>query len=645
MNTTAVLSDHPGHSAATAPHADRRPEHQMRPVAVAGMPGFFPENTPLRLICRRRGWDAGLLSGMDLGEGSPLDDLDAAVALLHRHITGGRTITVLTDFDMDGVTSGLLTYGGLAELGADVELVVPDYRGPREITAADVDRAIALHPDTSLIITCDVGIASNAGIDRAHARGIEVLVTDHHLENREDPCRAEVSLNPNKVASTYRDREICGAQVAAKLLAAYAAVHRRDKIDAIAMLDVFAGMGALADVMPLRGQTRALVRKALALLKLACPTFPTNYWGSWDKAKAHTAMPETSVLMTIVGNRGHDWRYQRLFFGLGILLRNMAAAGKLRSLDDIDAGFIGFSLAPAFNATRRVEADMADSFNIFAPQIVDYACPENGNTPDASARQLLANNELRKKMLAEAMDVIDQTEQPLAPYIYFSDAPAGILGLIASRMAEAHGGPAMVVSRDHAAGSGRAPDWLPLADLVNEIDGATAAGHQHACGVRFGSEVVMVEVVEHIETYIAAMPAAEAKAPDLALHDIPDIAGMDRALVSAILRDTDYAMPGAGEMLDLIRQLDVLEPFGHGFEYPDIRITLRPDQCAISHLSGGKHLKLITPSGLELLWWNQGGMIETLKTAAVVTARVRLSTNDFGGRTRPQAIIDDLAID
>ena len=150
----------------------------------------FSSRRPFDIIRERKGWHTHVIEQLEVSTDEPLPDLDRSVELIHREISQGRTITVLTDYDMDGVAAGILTYAGLAELGAHVELVIPHYEGPREITAPKVDQALAQYPTTSLLITCDVGINSNEGIDRAHDRGVAVIVTDHHIQTV-DVCRAE----------------------------------------------------------------------------------------------------------------------------------------------------------------------------------------------------------------------------------------------------------------------------------------------------------------------------------------------------------------------------------------------------------------------------------------------------------------------
>ena len=122
---------------ATAARSARDIEKML--VAVLGASA---QHTAFELITQRRGWTMATLDELSRSTDEPLPDLDAGVELLHRAILADDEITVVTDYDMDGVAAGLLTYAGLAELGARSNLVVPHYTGLRDVTAAKVDQVM-----------------------------------------------------------------------------------------------------------------------------------------------------------------------------------------------------------------------------------------------------------------------------------------------------------------------------------------------------------------------------------------------------------------------------------------------------------------------------------------------------------------------
>lgn len=651
----------------------------------------FSTRRPFDIIRERRGWNTTTIDHLEASTDDALPDLGRAVELIHAAITDGRTITVLTDYDMDGVAAGILTYAGLAELGAIVELVVPHYHGPRDVTSDKIDQALTQYPTTSLIITCDVGINSNDGIDRAHQLGVEVIVADHHIQDV-DVCRADAVVNPNRTGSTYPEPDICGSQVALHILSAYAQVHCPTKSGAIAMLSLFGGLGGLADVMPLRGQTRTLVRRAIGLLVLALPEVPVytkddtlrdenpikRYQiGQWNIEDPNLIDPDTSTLMRIVNGQSHDRRYREALRGFSILLSRLVAAGKVRSVDDLDVSFLGFTLTPMFNATRRVEADMADSFMVFIPVAVHASRPDympHVFTTDqhielarlAAADTLVLNNENRKELTKEAMESIQAAEQPYAPYLWFSESKPGVLGLLASNLLSETGVPTMVVNPHTLSGSARAPEWFDVLGFVAGMNDPRlrAAGHHQACGVGATDLQAVAHLVSAIDEHVRLLPEpdpADLRA-DLHMMDIESLSELDVTAADALLRlQPDIPLPLAPELVDLAQSLSEVGPFGQGFPAPDIRVTFQPSHATVKlmsrkedagELESGespdpsdyKHLKITTGHGLDLLWWNKADQHQALSGASLATATIDLSTNQFMGYVRPQAIVSSLVI-
>ncbi|OUS97384.1 DHH family phosphoesterase [Rhodococcus sp. NCIMB 12038] len=646
---------------------------------------------PFDIIRERRGWDTTTIDQLEASTDEALPDLTCAVELLHTAISGGRTITVLTDYDMDGVAAGILTYAGLAEMGANVELVVPHYVGPRDVTADKIDQALTQYPTTSLIITCDVGINSNDGIDRAHQLGMQVIVADHHIQDVE-VCRADAVVNPNRTGSTYPEPDICGSQVALHVLSAYARTNCPDKSGAIAMLSVFGGIGGLADVMPLRGQTRTLVRRAIGLLVLALPEVPLytkqdtlreedpikRYQiGQWNVEDPDRIDPDTSTLMRIVNGQSHDRRYREALRGLSILLSRLVAGGKVRSVDDLDVSFLGFTLTPMFNATRRVEADMADSFMVFVPEAVhasrrDYmpdvfaTAAHIAQARRVAADTLVTNNETRKEITKAAMEELRAAEQPYAPYLWFSEAKPGVLGLLASNLLTETGVPTMVVSPHTLAGSARTPAWFDMLGFVAEMNDPRlrAAGHHQACGVGASDLDAVARIVSAIDEYVRSLPEPDPEdlRADLHMMDIESLAGLGPSAAATLVHlQPDIPLPLAPQLVGLAQSLSELGPFGQGFPFPDIRVTFQPTHAVVHPLSRKedagelekgtwpdpadyKHLKITTAHGLDLLWWNSTDHHQALTEASLVTATIDLSTNQFMGNVRPQAIVSSLVI-
>src|SRR6476469_4287099 len=196
-----------------------------------------------------------------------LDSVDASVALILEHRE--RRILVIGDFDADGATSTALIVRCLRAWGfASVDFLVPNrFEFGYGLTPEIVGLAAERNP--SLIVTVDNGISSNAGVAAARARGIQVLVTDHHLPGATLPD-ADVIVNPNVPGSTFGSRALAGVGVAFYVMAAV-----RREIDARGLvvmppvadfLDLVA-LGTVADLVPLDANNRVLVAQGIRRIR------------------------------------------------------------------------------------------------------------------------------------------------------------------------------------------------------------------------------------------------------------------------------------------------------------------------------------------------------------------------------------------
>lgn len=662
----------------------------LRPPAAAPLRSSYSwisrigacEEPPFSLIRQRMGWSNELVLGLSQATTEKLPDLDRAVDMLVTAHRDRIQVTVVTDYDMDGVAAGLLTYGGLNELGIQANLVVPDYRGPRDVTAAKVEQALAQYPRTGIIVTCDVGINSNEGIDRAHRDGIGVIIADHHIEG-DEPCRAEAVVDPNRTGCDYPENEICGAQVSLHILKALTAVIAPHKAETIELLSLFGGIGGLADVMPLLGQTRSLTKRAVALIALSIPEIPVyteedtrrsedpvKYWqiGKWNLEDPDAIDPDSSTLMQLLGAAEHSPEFVDLFRGMSIILRELICAGKVSSVEGIDHDFIGFTFAPMFNATRRIEGDMADSFSVFAPAAVRASRPDHLPGLDDSvrralgARTIIANNETRKEMFRQALEDMKGIAQPLAPYVWFSEAAPGVLGLIAAEQLKQTGLPSVVVNPEHLAGSARAPEWIDVLATANGMGraGLSAAGHHQACGVRAQSLDDLSALAADFDRQVDQRPQPNPEQQRATLHfvDIESLHEIDDAGMQALEQSRpDLLLPGKSALVSLATRLALLEPFGRGFPAPTIEVTFQPAHATMTMLgrrdgakpestdpADYKHLKVVTGHGLEIVYFNKAELIDEIKDASLATASVRLSLDSFAGRLRARTIAESITV-
>lgn len=623
------------------------------------------------IIAHNRGWTEALLADLNSHSTKRLDYIGDMASTLQRLIASGAEITIWPDYDVDGIASGTVLYAGLAELGAQINMVVPDYRGERDLTQRDVDWIMGTYPHTQAIITCDGGINSNDGLTYAKQHyGLTTLVTDHHIE--QDPgCVADVAVNPNLQRSTYDHRDICGAQVAYLVLECYAHMYQPDKVDAIELLRLFAGIGSLADVMPMTHRSRSDVRSALTYSTMLVPEFPRDHFQRIDTSAANQATPLNSVLINLLEAHPHHPYFKEAFQGMAHLLNELGFAGKLYDVDNFDESFIGFTIAPMFNATRRIEADMRLNMAVFTPSVVDkhdsYCGSHNIDvgdelTPGQAVRELIANNEFRRQEVKRHLGNLHPEQQPYAPYVFIANeyigadesVPAGFLGLLASEMLKSTSGPAAIVlnkTTDDAGnvvfnGSGRS---LGDVDLLNlHIDGVSGAGHAQACGIRVTNTsqhdayAVLTELAAALSLYHVPVSAQEP------ISQRADLALLDVVKADNKVRNAHHDLLDVDKVIDLVDDLAVMRPFGQGFTYPTITVTVDPAQCRLSTMGRDKrHMKVITPSGLVAIKWNTRDTNADepfihATSGELLELTVTFGINIFRENVTAQAIIQDI---
>lgn len=602
------------------------------------------ERDPFTILRERMGWTEEFLEEINSPLYPPLRDIDTIAHMLHHVRTTGTKIVVLPDFDMDGITSGTLGYAGLAELGFDVELYVPDYRRGHDIAPEAIDELVERHPGVGAIITCDGGVNSHAGIQRGRDLGLLMMVTDHHLQVPTNPdgsatSPAHVLVDPARLDETYPHPGICGAFVLYQVLLHYAATYAPHKHHDVALLRLFAGIGTVSDVMPLQYENRQIVKDSLAVAKLLRHPLP-----SADKVTPYDV--DKSVLMALLNARlaegDHHPVFVRAFRGFAYVLQSWREVGKFASASDIAADFYAFYLAPAFNALRRVEAPMHIAFDVFTA--------EDPARQYEAATEIIEVNEKRKEATEHWMAEMATREQPLAPHVWFTDAPTGMLGLLAGKMLHEHEVPVLVV-RDPGdcevmhGGSARAPMWFRVISTLAS-HGVVALGHEQACGVRAANLAQLAEVAEifadasaqHLAQIALARAAGELAEPyDLALG----LQVEGHAVVDAGLGST-------AEMLDLVRRIEAVGPFGHEFPRPLVRLVINLALCSMRTLgSEDTHLKITLPTGMKLLWWNAAENLPDLTElaqspmpgASIVSFDVEISINRFLGEESPQATV------
>lgn len=590
-------------------------------------------------VRERMGWTDQYLKSINDAQHPLLKDIDQMVMALEILRSTDKEITIVPDFDTDGICAGMILYAGLNEIGLTTNLHVPDYHLGHEIQPSVINMVKQQFPNTEAVITCDAGTNSRDALAYADNIGLITLVTDHHVE--ESKSLAHILVNPNRIDETYPNREICGAHVAYQVVERYASLYHPDKLSAITWLKVFAGIGTVADVMSLVYENRDLVREALMFTRLLIATPEPG--PTYKKVKSKYEEPDelddieididrTPTLLAMLRSQNHHPVYMRAFEGMNLLLQELGTTH-----ERVDEQLYGFSIAPAFNATRRVDGDYRTGFAVFTADTLDEQ--------QEAAQHLVEYNVQRKNQVREILDSIMDTDQPWAPYVFPTDALPGMLGLIAQNLMLMHGHPVAVV-RIHpdgsCSGSMRSPTWFPVIEQLSSLQDPTigAQGHEFACGVRARSPQ---QLYDALATLVPQQRDAVIAQTGVLTHSDP------AALVLGTAPDADAPLDEIRAITQYMDKVKELAPFGHGFPAPPVDVVINLSVCSIHTMGDHKqHLKLITPEGVALLWWNRSDLAPHLteRKNSVDTAgmmcrlRVTLGLNTFAGRTTLQGIVD-----
>lgn len=338
-----------------------------------------------------------------------------AVRIIFHFVKNKQKIVVFGDYDADGVCASAILVSALRRLGAEVDAFIPLRFGEGYgMTAASLDRLLAEHPDVALVITVDNGISSPAEVAALKARGIAVVVTDHHLPGEVLP-QADALVNP-RVASCPGCEGLCGAGVAFFLASALAkaataaGTYSGPKFGG--PLLVLAGLATVADLMPLTSQNRVLVAQSLSLFNRCAP------------------------------------------IGIRELLAHAA-----RSANALVARDYGFTLAPRINAAGRMDT---------ARTAYELIMGEDREQARNLAVKVDSFNGLRKteeqRMDREARGQVGTADEVPAVVVRGENWHLGVAGIVASRLLETYHVPVAVAVGN--TGSVRAPDGYNVHDAL-----------------------------------------------------------------------------------------------------------------------------------------------------------------------------------
>jgi single-stranded-DNA-specific exonuclease len=506
-------------------------------------------------------------------ERHPLSAWPGLAAVAERilgHISRRARITVHGDYDVDGVCSTAILVRALRTLGADVDWYLPsridDGYG---LARATVERLAAR--GTQLLITVDCAVTAVDEVATARAAGMDVVVTDHHSPRADGALPDAPIVHPR--LNGYPCPDLCAAAVAHKLAQAVLAAAGEDPALADEDLDLVA-LATVADVVPLLGENRRLVRAGL-------------------RALASTRKVGLRALMDV---------------------SRVDPSG-------LDEAAIGFRLGPRLNAAGRL-----------------YRA-------DAGLELLLTEDEARARAVARELDIVNAERRDVETQIRFqaealvAEHPEGralvlagegwhpgVIGIVASRIAERHHRPTILIALDGDEGSGSGRS-IPAFDLLGGLEAASAhllryGGHRAAAGLTIARDEVDAFRAAFLD-HAAAVLTPEDMVPEVRI---------------------DAVVQGDALSLELAEELQQLAPFGCA--NPSVSLLVPAAQMADPRpLGEGRHVAFTLSAGgarSRCVAFGNGPSLP-VGEGEPADAAVRLEVDSFNGAVSPRLVLRQAA--
>lgn len=425
-----------------------------------------------------------------------------AVQRISRAIDNQQTILLFTDYDVDGCTSMAILYKTLVQVFEFPESEIVQLTGHRMsdgygLTESVAEKIIQLNPD--LVITADAGISDGERVEKLKKAGIDVIITDHHLVPKDGgPGPAVAVVNPQQESCPY-DPKIAGCGVAWLLMTAlaqewYCTIEQKRILHE--MLD-YVALGTVADLVPLNSViNRYFVRQGLAFMNRR--TRPC-----WQK-----------------------------------------------NLNEKDAGVgqLGFQIGPRVNASSRITGSADTAIDFLISDDIGQVC----NSYDSLEIYNRKRQAIENEMLLEARKNFSGEEHAI---VYYSENNhAGIQGIVASKLTEIFGKPAIMladVEGEMVSGSGRAGQFLQLQAALEALNEkmpdllVSFGGHKAAAGLK-----IYKRDVQRFSNGFCEVVQEQLKGQDTRPY-----------------KETDGSLRGSIN-LDTCYQIEMLGPFGIGFPTP-----------------------------------------------------------------------------
>ena len=492
-----------------------------------------------------------------------LQDAPKAAKRIAEYIRAKKRITLVGDYDVDGVSSSAIMAEFFKQIPYPLEVIIPNrFRDGYGVSPTLLERI-----DTDLIITVDNGISALEASKICKERNIELIITDHHTPPHTLP-EAYAIVDPKLESCEYPFKEICGAQVAWLLLG----VLKKElalSIDMRQFLDILA-IAIIADIMPLVDINRTLVKEGLKLL-------------------IHSTRPSS------------------------IIIRDFLNKSSISSED------IAFSIAPRLNSAGRLED---------ASIALDFFCASDTHSAYKQFELLGELNERRKETEAlatqEAIESVNEEDSVIV--VAQEGWNEGVVGIVASRLVDKFGKPAIVLSIEDgvAKGSARSLAEVSIYEIIKENEHFLKkfGGHKMAAGLSLNAE--------DIDVFREGVNLSASKL------DPKDFIPKDEVSGIVAFEDLDF---------ELLEILESFEPYGEANPRPTFLVQ-NAEVVSIKLMGKDKSHSRIEireyPHQRETKELIAFRRVFEMPDNKKITAQYKVAKNEFNGRVSLQLLVDKI---
>lgn len=529
-------------------------------------------------------------------------DMEKAVERIKHAVESGENIVIYGDYDVDGVTSVSVFKLYLSSKGANVSYFIPSRCSDGYGLAKNsIDTLIG--NGAELIVTVDTGITACEEIAYANSRGIDIVVTDHHECRCELPAAVAV-VNPHRSDCGYPFKELAGVGVIFKLICALECAFCLDEpqIECIKRISYeyadLVTLGTIADVMPVVDENRLIVSLGLAIMN--------------KKQRVGIA-----ALVKAAGSADGDGK-------------NV----KINKNKKITSGYIGYTLAPRINAAGRIcDATIA----------AELLLEEDEIKAELLAQELCEINRMRQKMENETAEeasrkMITECDAKNDHVIVLADEGwhQGIIGIVASRISEKYGKPALLISFEGGdnsvgKGSGRSVGRINLVDALSNSSEFLLkyGGHALAAGLSIKRED-LDDFRRAINEYVKNTYGDDAGAGAVIAEMEVDADDMTLSLAQELYALEPYGVSNPTPLF-MMRNLTVMDAVSIGSDRHTKLMLSRDDSVfpALCFGTSSKELDIMRGDKVDVLFNIDINEYQNVKTLQFIVRDIRLSGNDL----------------